>query len=130
MENLSEMAAQLAENSLPASFGDDNDVVLTVPTRVAQSLVLFQAWLSSFSWRREKIHADRRNGQTSVSPPAKPGAYLTELPLEKIPIASISRVTGISEPWLQRYINRKYERVPHAIDRSKKGHLTVECDEM
>ena len=47
MENLSEMAAQLAENSLPASCGDDNDVVLTVPARVAQSLVLFQAWLSA-----------------------------------------------------------------------------------
>ena len=47
MENLPEMAAQLAENSLPASFWDDNDVVLTVPARVAQSLVLFQAWLSA-----------------------------------------------------------------------------------
>ena len=46
---------------------------------------------------------------------------LDKLPLEKIPIAGISRVTGISEPWLQRYINRKYKRVPHAIDRSKKA---------
>ena len=49
-----------------------------------------------------------------------------KLLLEKSPIACISRVTGISESWLQRYINRKYERVPHAIDRSKKGHLTVD----
>ena len=49
-----------------------------------------------------------------------------KLLLEKIQIAGISRVTGISEPWLQRYINRKYARVPHAIDRSKKGHLTVD----
>ena len=48
-----------------------------------------------------------------------------KLLLEKILIAGISRVTGISEPWLQRYVNRKYERVPHAIDHSKKGHLTV-----
>ena len=55
---------------------------------------------------------------------------LDKLLLEKIQIAGISKVTGISEPWLQRYINRKYERVPHAIDRSKKGYLTVECDEM
>ena len=45
---------------------------------------------------------------------------LDKLLLEKIQIAGISRVTWISEPWLQRYINRKYERVPHAIDRSKK----------
>ena len=48
------------------------------------------------------------------------GIMVDKLLLEKIPIAGISRVTGISEPWLQRYINRKYERVPHAIDRSKK----------
>ena len=47
MESLSKMAAPLAENSLLASFGDDNDVVLTVPARVAQSLVLFQTWLSA-----------------------------------------------------------------------------------
>ena len=47
---------------------------------------------------------------------------LDKLLFEKIPIAGISRVTGISEPWLQRYINRKCARVPHAIDRLKKGH--------
>ena len=45
---------------------------------------------------------------------------LDKLLFEKSQIAGISRVTGISEPWLQRYINRKYERVPHAIDRPKK----------
>jgi len=45
---------------------------------------------------------------------------LDKLLLEKIPIAGISSVTGILEPCLQRYINRKYGRVPHAIDRSKK----------
>ena len=43
-----------------------------------------------------------------------------KLLVEKIQITGISRVTLISEPWLQRYINRKYARVPHAIDRSKK----------
>ena len=36
-----------------------------------------------------------------------------KLLLEKVPIAGISRVTEISEPWLQQYINQ-----------------TVECDEM
>jgi len=45
-----------------------------------------------------------------------------KLRLEKIPIAGISRVTGISEPWLQHYINRKYEQVPQQIEISaKKG---------
>ena len=43
-----------------------------------------------------------------------------KLLLEKIPIAGIARVTGISEPWLQKYINRKYEDVPKTIDISKK----------
>ena len=53
-----------------------------------------------------------------------------KLLLEKIPIAGISRVTEISEPWLQQYINQKYEHVPQQIDISKKGCLTVEFDEM
>lgn len=50
---------------------------------------------------------------------------------EKIPIAGISRVTGISEPWLQQYINKKYEDIDKKIDIvKKKGRLTIECDEM
>ena len=46
-----------------------------------------------------------------------------KLILEKIPIAGISRVTEISEPWLQQYINQKYEHVPQQIGISKKGVL-------
>lgn len=54
-----------------------------------------------------------------------------KLLLEKIPIAGISRVTGISETWLQKYINEKYENIPKEIDIIKdKGRLTIECDEM
>lgn len=51
--------------------------------------------------------------------------------LEKIPLAGISRVTGVSELWLQKYVNKKYEDVPKQIDIvKKKGRLTVQCDEM
>jgi IS1 family transposase/transposase-like protein len=52
--------------------------------------------------------------------------------LEKLPIAGISRVTGISEPWLQQYINKKYEEIPKVIDVpiKKRGPLTIQCDEM
>jgi transposase-like protein len=39
---------------------------------------------------------------------------------EKILIAGISRVTDISEPWLQKYINEKYEDTPEEIDITKK----------
>ena len=54
-----------------------------------------------------------------------------KLLLEKIPIAGISRVTGISEPWLQKYINQKYEDIPKEINSQKKrGKITIECDEM
>ncbi|MBF0224172.1 MAG: IS1 family transposase [Desulfobacterales bacterium] len=38
-----------------------------------------------------------------------------KLLLERIPIAGISRVTGISEPWLQKYINEKYENIPQKL---------------
>jgi insertion element IS1 protein InsB len=70
------------------------------------------------------------NPQNKIIPP-KTWELVDKLLLEKIPIAGISRVTGISEPWLQRYINRKYENTPHEIGIvKKKGSLTIECDEM
>jgi len=43
-----------------------------------------------------------------------------KLLLEKIPIAGISRVTGISEPWLQRHINQKYKDTPKKVETGKK----------
>jgi insertion element IS1 protein InsB len=43
-----------------------------------------------------------------------------KLLLERIPIAGISRVTGISEPWLQQYINQKYNDTPKKIEITKK----------
>ncbi len=46
--------------------------------------------------------------------------YVDKLLLEKIPIAGISRVTGISEPWLQQYINKKYEDIDKTIHIHKK----------
>jgi len=54
-----------------------------------------------------------------------------KLLLEKIPIAGISRVTGIWKPWLQKYINKKYDRISQKIEaEKKKGSLTIQCDEM
>lgn len=46
-----------------------------------------------------------------------------KLLLEKIPIAGISRVTGISEPWLQKYINSKYENIEQKVNVVKKKAL-------
>jgi len=52
--------------------------------------------------------------------PKETWELVDKLLLEKIPIAGISRVTGISEPWLQKYINEKYENVPRKINTVKK----------
>lgn len=48
---------------------------------------------------------------------------IDKLLLEKIPLAGIARVVGVSEPWLQSYVNAKYEDVPQQVEVSvkKKG---------
>jgi IS1 family transposase len=55
-----------------------------------------------------------------------------KLLLEKIPLAGISRVTGMSERWLQTYVNAKYQAIPREVTVSpqQKGRLTIACDEM
>ena len=40
---------------------------------------------------------------------------IDKLLLEKIPLAGIARVTDVSEPWLQNYVNNKYESIPQQI---------------
>lgn len=45
---------------------------------------------------------------------------IDELLLEKIPLAGIARVVGVSEPWLQSYVNVKYEAVPQQVEVSVK----------
>jgi transposase-like protein len=46
-----------------------------------------------------------------------------KLLLEKIPLAGIAQVSGISADYLQAYVNRTYEAVPHEpqIRSPKKG---------
>lgn len=40
---------------------------------------------------------------------------IERLLLEKIPLAGIARSLEISEPWLQNYVNQKYESVPTRV---------------
>ncbi|MCT7950275.1 IS1 family transposase [Ancylothrix sp. C2] len=51
---------------------------------------------------------------------------------EKISLAGIARSTGVSERWLQYYVNRKLEAVKREVQvkSKKKGKLTIQCDEM
>ena len=52
--------------------------------------------------------------------------------LEKIPLAGIARATGVSQSWLQNYVNACYEWVPKvaAVMPKAKGKLTVQMDEL
>ncbi len=47
-------------------------------------------------------------------------ALIDKLLLERIPLAGIARVTGVSERWLQSYVNEKYDAVPRQIEVKKK----------
>jgi len=55
-----------------------------------------------------------------------------KLLLEKVPLAGICRVLGMSESWLQRYVNEKYARTPKKLELAerKKGKLVVQMDEL
>ena len=44
---------------------------------------------------------------------AETKSLINKLLLEKLPLAGIVRVTGVSERWLQSYVNQLYQQVPH-----------------
>jgi predicted Zn finger-like uncharacterized protein len=43
---------------------------------------------------------------------AETKSLINQLLLEKLPLAGIARVTGVSERWLQTYVNQLYPQVP------------------
>ncbi len=48
---------------------------------------------------------------------------INKMLLEKIPLAGIARVTGVSERWLQDYVNELYQKTPcqaHVRSQKKK----------
>ncbi|MEN9847583.1 MAG: hypothetical protein RL368_323 [Pseudomonadota bacterium] len=57
-------------------------------------------------------------------------AQIDKLLKEKLPLSGIVRVTGISGTWLQRYVNRLYEKQCLKPQPVKKGKLCLECDEI
>ena len=52
--------------------------------------------------------------------------------LERIPLAGIARVVGVSKRWLQTYVNNKYESLEKqvVVEEKEKGPMTIQCDEM
>ena len=57
---------------------------------------------------------------------------IDKLLLERISLAGICRVVGVSERWLQYYVNDKYAQTPRVIKFSgtSTGELVLECDEL
>ena len=57
---------------------------------------------------------------------------IDKLLLERMSLAGIVRVTGVSATWLQNYVNEKYEKIPREVSviQKPKRRLTIECDEM
>ena len=59
-------------------------------------------------------------------------SFVNLLLLEKILLAGIARVTGVSDSWLQDYVNTCYAAVPKtaAVLPKAKGKLKVQMDEL
>jgi hypothetical protein len=49
---------------------------------------------------------------------------------EKISLAGICRATGVSEAWLQNYVNKKYESVSEQVNVSDKKKADSPCNAM
>lgn len=65
-----------------------------------------------------------------ISSPTKD--LIDRLLLEKISLAGIARSTGVSQKWLQDYVNNKYASIERTVKvkPQKKVRLNVECDEL
>ena len=48
---------------------------------------------------------------------------IDKLLLERIPLAGIVRVTGVSKRWLQYYVNDKYQNISKTIEVKKKAKV-------
>jgi IS1 family transposase len=84
-----------------------------------------------------KLREVKRNRQFVEDPQWKPRdkdtlSLVDLLLLEKIPLAGIVRATGVSESWLQDYVNDFYAEVPQTVDvlPKDKGTLKVQMDEL
>ena len=86
-----------------------------------------------------RIHTGKQNhrcrgcGRQFVENPAHPPitqeqkSLIDRLLLERLSLAGICRAVGVSETWLQQYVNRKYEQTPRQADPGewvKKGART------
>jgi len=59
-------------------------------------------------------------------------AFIDKMLLERISLAGIGRVTGVSLTWLYNYVKKKYAKTPRKLKivKKKKGKLIVQMDEL
>lgn len=82
---------------------------------------------NSSTHNKKNKYKCRECGRQFVENPRK--IYISEetknlidkLLLEKISLAGIARVTGVSQKWLQDYVNAKYKQISREIKVSKKN---------
>ncbi|MEG4065448.1 IS1 family transposase [Microcoleus sp. SVA1_A1] len=55
-----------------------------------------------------------------------------KLLLERLALAAIARITGVSKRWLQFYVNKKYAQITQEVEVTKKncGKLVIQLDEL
>lgn len=75
MQHLTQMLPDRPEDRLLAPLRNEYNVVLTVPLRVSKALVISH-WVPLSLGRDRRFPMTASHGQTSRSPPAKPGDYL------------------------------------------------------
>jgi len=55
--------------------------------------------------------------------------FIDKLLLEKISLRGICRVTGVSLSWLQKYVNKKHEKIKEKVSFDRpRGKIALECD--
>ncbi len=56
--------------------------------------------------------------------PPETRALIDKLLKERLALAAIARVTGVSERWLQMYVNQKYYQTPRTLEATQKNQAS------
>ena len=91
---------------------------------------------------KQKYKCKECNRQFVENPKNKPVSdeqkeYIKKLLLERISLAGIARVMGLSKRWVQEFVNQFYENLQLCIEekfllriRSNKRRFILQCDEV
>ena len=79
----------------------------------------------TFKTGKQRYKCNCCGRQFVLNPQKKPVSdetktLIDKLLLERLPLAAIVRVTGVSKRWLQYYVNDKYHNIPKIIEVKKK----------